>query len=101
MFNDITKLTNEAKANLTDFNRTLDNGEIYIEDGNDNKVTDEILGDIESLEKKINVLYDDISTINSNINSFNSDIIKSKQIRQEELKDDPYSEGDLDIRDII
>ena len=53
MFSDIIEKNNEAKSFLVDSNKTLDNGEMYIEDGNNNKVTDEILESIEAVEKLI------------------------------------------------
>ena len=71
MFSDIIEKNNEAKSFLVDSNKTLDNGEMYIEDGNNNKVTDEILESIEDVEKKTNTIYDDINSINADIQSFN------------------------------
>lgn len=102
MFNDIKELNNEAKSFLFDSNKTLDNGEIYIQDGNDNKVTDEILESIEVIEKQTNNIYSEIDSINGDIDSFEAAINESKQIRLKELEtlEDP-GEGDLDIRDII
>ena len=101
MFSDIIEKNNEAKSFLIDSNKTLDNGEMYIEDGNDNKVTDEILESIEDVEKKTNTIYDDINSINGDIQSFNDAILESRRIRQEELKSDDPGDPELDIRDIL
>ncbi len=101
MFSDIIEKNNEAKSFLVDSNKTLDNGEMYIEDGNDNKVTDEILESIEDVEKKTNTIYDDINSINADIQSFNDAILESRRIRQEELKSDDPGDSELDIRDIL
>ena len=101
MFSDIIEKNNEAKSFLVDSNKTLDNGEMYIEDGNDNKVTDEILESIEDVEKKTNTIYDDINSINGDIQSFNDAILESRRIRQEELKSDDPGDPELDIRDIL
>ena len=101
MFSDIIEKNNEAKSFLVDSNKTLDNGEMYIEDGNDNKVTDEILESIEDVEKKTNTIYDDINSINADIQSFNDAILESRRIRQEELKSDNPGDPELDIRDIL
>ncbi len=101
MFSDIIEKNNEAKSFLVDSNKTLDNGEMYIEDGNDNKVTDEILESIEDVEKKTNTIYDDINSINADIQSFNDAILESRRIRQEELKSDDPGDPELDIRDIL
>ena len=101
MFSDIIEKNNEAKSFLVDSNKTLDNGEMYIEDGNNNKVTDEILESIEDVEKKTNTIYDDINSINADIQSFNDAILESRRIRQEELKSDDPGDPELDIRDIL
>ena len=101
MFSDIIEKNNEAKSFLIDSNKTLDNGETYIEDGNNNKVTDEILESIEDVEKKTNTIYDDINSINADIQSFNDAILESRRIRQEELKSDDPGDPELDIRDIL
>lgn len=101
MFSDIIEKNNEAKSFLIDSNKTLDNGEMYIEDGNDNKVTDEILESIEDVEKKTNTIYDDINSINADIQSFNDSILESRRIRQEELKSGDTEDPELDIRDIL
>lgn len=101
MFSDIVEKNNEAKSYLVDSNKTLDNGEMYIEDGNNNKVTDEILESIESVEKKTNTIYDDINSINADIQSLNDAILESRRIRQEELKSDDPGDPELDIRDIL
>ena len=101
MFSDIIEKNNEAKSFLVDSNKTLDNGEMYIEDGNNNKVTDEILESIEDVEKKTNNIYDDINSINADIQSFNDAILESRRIRQEELKSDDPGDPELDIRDIL
>ena len=101
MFSDIIEKNNEAKSFLIDSNKTLDNGEMYIEDGNNNKVTDEILESIEDVEKKTNTIYDDINSINADIQSFNDAILESRRIRQEELKSDDPGDPELDIRDIL
>ena len=101
MFSDIIEKNNEAKSFLVDSNKTLDNGEMYIEDGNDNKVTDEILESIEDVEKTTNTIYDDINSINADIQSFNDAILESRRIRQEELKSDDPGDPELDIRDIL
>lgn len=101
MFSDIIEKNNEAKSFLVDSNKTLDNGEMYIEDGNNNKVTDEILESIEDVEKKTNTIYDDINSINGDIQSFNDAILESRRIRQEELKSDDPGDPELDIRDIL
>ena len=101
MFSDIIEKNNEAKSFLVDSNKTLDNGEMYIEEGNNNKVTDEILESIEDVEKKTNTIYDDINSINGDIQSFNDAILESRRIRQEELKSDDPGDPELDIRDIL
>ena len=85
MFSDIIEKNNEAKSFLVDSNKTLDNGEMYIED----------------VEKKTNTIYDDINSINADIQSFNDAILESRRIRQEELKSDDPGDPELDIRDIL
>ena len=103
MFNDIITLNNEAQSELLNFNRKIDDGELAITDTNDNKRTDEIIDNIERGQQEINSLYDDISTINTNINSFESAINQSKEIRRQELLADKNEDpdGELDIRDIM
>lgn len=101
MFSDIIEANNEAKSFLFDSNKTLDNGEMYIEDGNDNKVTDEILDSIESVEKATNSIYDAINSINGDIQSFNDAILESRRIRKEEKKENELDDPELDIRDIL
>ena len=101
MFSDIEEKTNSAKSFLIDSNRNLDSGELHIEEGNSNKVTDAIIDSIEAVEKQTNSIYDEITSINTDIKNFNDAINESKRIRQEELKRDDPGETDLDIRDIM
>ena len=101
MFTDIEEKTNSAKSFLIGSNRNLDSGELHIEEGNSNKVTDAIIDSIEAVEKQTNSIYDEITSINTDIKNFNDAINESKRIRQEELKRDDPGETDLDIRDIM
>lgn len=100
MFGSIITLIDGSAQELTKFEGKLEIGKEVMLEGNDNKKTDEIRNDIDTLISETNSLSTSIVAIIGNIESFESDIKRSKEIRLEEIKNSSFDEVDVDIRDL-